>query len=123
MSDLQNSPEPVHSEDKVMLVLSYLGLFALIPFFITKNENEYVKWHAKQGLTLFIVSVVALIALMVLAAVLALIHPVLVIVVSLLYLVFGVGMLVLFILAIIKAFNGIRWPIPFVADLSAKLFK
>jgi uncharacterized membrane protein len=121
MSDLQNSPEPVHSEDKVMLVLSYLGLFALIPFFVTKNG--YVKWHANQGLTFCIVSFVAGIALMVLAMMLAFISPAFAVVVSLLYVFFSLGMLAITILAIIKAFSGIRWPIPFVADLTTKLFK
>ena len=121
MSDLQSSPEPVHSEDKVMLVLSYLGLFSLIPFFITKSE--YVKWHAKQGLTLCIVAVVVSIALAILTAVLASIVGALASVMSLVSGLFSLGVLVVAVLAIIKALGGIRWPIPVVAGLAQKLFK
>jgi len=117
MSELQDGPEPVHNEDKVMLILSYLGLFALIPFFITKSE--YVKWHARQGVTLCIASVVAWIAVQIVAVIISFI-PFL----SVLFMgVFSLGMLALVIFAIMKALSGFRWPIPFVADLAAKLFK
>jgi uncharacterized membrane protein len=118
MSHLQKSPEPVHSEDKVMLILSYLGLLSLIPFFLTKNE--YVKWHAKQGLTLCIVAAVAGIVVQILATVLV---KILAILATLLLSVYGLGVLVLMIMGIIKALGGIRWPIPIVSGLAAKLFK
>lgn len=109
--------EEIYTEDKIMLILSYLGLFALIPFFITKND--FVKWHAKQGLTLCIVAVVVGIALQIVAMLLSFV-PFLALLLSSVY---SLGMFVLFIFAIIKALSGIRWPIPLVADLSAKLFK
>jgi len=120
MNELQNSPEPVHSEDKVMLILSYLGLFSLIPFFITKNE--YVKWHAKQGLVFSIVVFVVMIAFGILTTILVSIIGALAMIMSLLSSLVGLGALVVMILAIIKALNGVRWPIPFVADLTKKLF-
>ena len=36
-----------------MSVLSYLSVLALIPYFTEKN-NPYVKFHAKQGMNIFI---------------------------------------------------------------------
>ena len=38
---------------KLMSVLSYLSVLALIPYFTEKN-NPYVKFHAKQGMNIFI---------------------------------------------------------------------
>src|SRR3954468_9065768 len=41
----------VREQDKVMLILAYLGLLALVPL-LTVNDSEYVRWHAKNGLVL-----------------------------------------------------------------------
>jgi uncharacterized membrane protein len=52
----------VREQDKIMLVLAYLGILALIPF-LTVKDSEYVKWHAKQGLVLGVASFVFFILL------------------------------------------------------------
>ena len=36
-----------------MLILAYLGIFALIPLLVEKEDSE-VQWHAKHGLVLLI---------------------------------------------------------------------
>ncbi|MCL2625454.1 MAG: DUF4870 domain-containing protein [Cystobacterineae bacterium] len=121
MKELQKDAEPVQSEDKVLLILSYLGLFSLIPFFIAKND--YVKWHAKQGLTFCIVAFIAGIVIAIVSAILTSISIILGFLLSTLLGLVFLGIVVICILAIIKALNGIRWPIPFIADLSEKFFK
>ncbi len=50
------------SERTIMLVLAYLGILALIPLLIKKDDRE-VQWHAKNGLFLFIAYIVVYIAL------------------------------------------------------------
>ncbi len=44
------------SEGNVYAVLSYLWILCLIPLLL-KKEDEFVRFHAKQGLMLFIVEV------------------------------------------------------------------
>lgn len=39
-------------------VLSYLSILCLIPIF-TKKEDDFIKFHAKQGLMLFIIEAAA----------------------------------------------------------------
>lgn len=39
-------------ENKTMGILSYISILCLIPLF-TKKDNEFVYYHAKQGLVLF----------------------------------------------------------------------
>ena len=39
------------SDRTIMLVLSYLGLLALIPM-LTKKEDSEIQWHSKNGLVL-----------------------------------------------------------------------
>lgn len=40
--------------NKGMAIISYLGPLCIIPFLVTK-ESKYAKYHAKQGLNLFII--------------------------------------------------------------------
>ena len=42
-----------NSDRSAMLVLSYLGLLALIPL-LTKKEDREIQWHAKHGLVLLV---------------------------------------------------------------------
>ena len=46
------------SSENVYAILSYLWILCLIPV-LMKKEDEFVKFHAKQGLMLFIVEVAA----------------------------------------------------------------
>lgn len=48
MTDVQSN--------KLMGVLSYLGILVLIPLLAGNKHSEYVKFHANQGLVLFILS-------------------------------------------------------------------
>ncbi len=43
--------------NKVMGVLSYLGILVLIPILAGDKKSYYVKFHANQGLALFLVSI------------------------------------------------------------------
>ncbi len=49
------------AEEKVnpLAVLSYIGILCLIPLLLEK-EDEFVKFHAKQGLALFICEVITM---------------------------------------------------------------
>ncbi len=42
---------------KLMSVLSYLSVLSLIPYF-TEKTNPYVKFHAKQGINIFLYEVI-----------------------------------------------------------------
>ena len=104
------------SDRTVMLVLSYLGILSLIPFLMKKDDPE-VQWHAKQGVTLFF----AEIAWFVVQIAIAFAHiPMLGCVSGLVGCIVWIGFLALSIVAIVKAVNGQRFPIPLIADLATK---
>ncbi|MFP4498941.1 MAG: DUF4870 domain-containing protein [Vulcanimicrobiota bacterium] len=50
------STEPASSiqENKVVTMLSYVGLLVLIPLLTKAKESAFVKYHVKQGLVLLI---------------------------------------------------------------------
>ena len=109
----------VKDEDKIMLILSYFGILCLVPLLSVKPDNEYVRWHAKQGFVLFIaeiiLSVVSMISLSIFRYV-----PFLGILIELIWFIVWLGVLVLAIYAIVQALNGKMWRIPLLADFADK---
>ncbi len=96
-----------------MLVLAYFGLFALIPFLVSKDS--YVKWHAKQGLTLTAAFIVLHIGIFIIGML-----PFIGLITLLISPLVGLGGLILAIVCIIRALKGERWRIPVVADFADK---
>ena len=62
LDDVKDETDSFDKKDiesgKIMAILSYLGILVLIPYFAEKN-NKYVAYHAKQGLNLFIIEIIA----------------------------------------------------------------
>lgn len=93
--------ESVREQDKIQLVLAYLGIFGLIPL-LTVKDSPFVQWHAKQGLVL--AAAVFLLGFVPIVQCIAV-----------------VGWLVVAVLAMSKALKGERWRLPLLADLVDKL--
>ncbi len=109
------SPEKKReSEDVIFLILAYLGILALIPFFVAK-DNDYVRWHAKQGLVLIAFEIVLWIVLMIIGFI-----PILNIIFAFLGLFIWLGILVLHIFCIVKALKGERWVVPVLGKYADK---
>lgn len=107
---------PSNSSDRtLMLVLSYLGIFALIPL-LTKKDDPEIQWHAKNGLALFIGQIVIYIGLSVIGHFMH-IGLVVTCISCILPLVF----LVIWILCIMKALKGERYRIPVITDIAEKM--
>jgi uncharacterized membrane protein len=90
-----------------MLVLAYLGILAVIPLVVEKNDPE-VQWHAKHGIVLFVAEVLLGILLGIIThfvpfagCVLWMVWPLI---------------LVLHIILIVKAINGQRLLIPGISE-------
>ena len=97
----------------IMIVLSYLGILALIPLLMEKEDRE-VQWHAKHGLVLLVAEV----AISILLGVVLSIIPDLGCSSCLGSSLFWVVVLVVHILAIIKGINGERLIIPGLSDFA-----
>lgn len=99
--------EQVRDQDKIHLVLSYLGILALIPM-LTVKDSPFVSYHAKQGLVLNAIGFIALTILSVIPLV------------NLVTCVLWPALLVVDVMAIMKALKGERWNIPVATDLASK---
>lgn len=49
-------------KSRVMAIMSYLGILCLVPLVFSRND-EYVDFHARQGVALWIWGVLAILAL------------------------------------------------------------
>lgn len=48
-------------DGKIMSILCYIPIFVLIPYF-SEDNNKYMKYHAKQGVNLFIWEIIFAVA-------------------------------------------------------------
>lgn len=101
----------VRDQDKIMLVLAYLGILALVPLLAVK-DSDYVQWHAKQGLALALCWLGWVVVTFILGFI-----PFLGWLIGCLG---HLGFLVLVIMGIVKAFEPQRWKIPVISNIAEK---
>jgi uncharacterized membrane protein len=95
-------------EQTVFAILSYLGILVLIPLLV-KKDDEFVHFHAKQGLVMLLVWIAVWIVTMI-PFIGWVIGPLL-----------SVVMLIVSLIAIIQVLMGKKWEIPVVATYADKL--
>jgi uncharacterized membrane protein len=109
---------PSGSSDRtLMVVLSYLGLLALIPY-LTKKEDPEIHWHAKNGVGLLIVDVIVMVALWIVDLLLNTMG--IPCAGFMLWCIVFIALFVLHIYCIMQAVGGKRPNIPVVTDFAQK---
>lgn len=99
----------VHPTDnKVIFVLSYLGILFFLPLVVCPESSEG-KFHANQGLSLLIVSVAGSIALSILTAIIW--------VLGFITGFFGLAMFILMVIGMVNAANGKQEPLPVIGTM------
>ena len=101
---LENTPKTGGNQDvennKTVAALSYIWLLFLIPL-ILKKDSKFCQFHAKQGLILFILSLLSW-------------FPIIGWLV-------GLVIIVVSVIGIVKTLSGEEWKIPYLYDLSTKI--
>ncbi len=115
LSNLNNTPDSTGafnpndiSNNKVMAILAYFGILVLVPLLAAK-ESPFARFHANQGLVLFVASIICFI----IAAVLSSISSWLGLIGTILYIVIGV----LAIIGIINAATGKAKQLPLIGGI------
>lgn len=103
----QPAPAAKTSDDNLMAALSYVSVLAVV-MLLVKKDSDYVKFHAKQGVVLFIGEVIY----WVVSAFTWFLFFI--------WWILGLVFLIVSIIGFIKAFSGERYRIPVVADLADK---
>ena len=101
----QNEPQKKDqkSQNTLMALLAYIVFF--IPLLTDAKNDEFVKYHVKQGLVVFLIGIAV-----------AVLSPFIWMISWLLQL----GLLVLVVLGIVNALNGKQEPLPVVGGLAEK---
>ena len=102
-------------KNKVMGILAYLGLLWLVPFLAAK-ESPFAKYHCNQGLVLILASIAGWIVNMILGMVLVFIPVLGWILMLLLHFGLLIGVVVLAVMGIINAANGVCKPLPLIGN-------
>lgn len=119
MSNIFNTPDTTASyaaadvqNNKVMAVLSYIGILVLIPILAAK-ESPFARFHANQGLILFLCEIIFAVANMILCVIFAFLGP-LVLLWTLVAALVNIAFLVLLILGIVNAAQGMAKELPLI---------
>ncbi len=102
-------------KNKVMGVLAYLGILFLVPLLAAK-DSPFARYHTNQGLVLFLAAIAGWIAVLILDIVLVWIPVLGWLLMMLLHIGMIVGVLVLAVMGIINAANGVCKPLPLIGN-------
>jgi len=91
-----------------------------IVFMLMEKENKDVQFHAWQATTFGVGWIVVVVALNILSMILVRIAGVLGVIMSILVPVLGLGVFILWIICLVKAYQGERWKIPYIGDFAEK---
>jgi uncharacterized membrane protein len=105
------------SDRTIWLIISYLGILSLIPFFAKKDDAE-VQWHAKNGVVLFGAECIVWIVLLILSFAL---RGMLSCGLGVLQCVIWIGFLALSVYCIVQAMGGKRPRLPVITDFAEKM--
>ncbi|MBQ6682294.1 MAG: zinc ribbon domain-containing protein [Prevotella sp.] len=104
------------NSNKVMAILAYLGILVLVPIFAAK-DSKFARFHANQGLVLFLAEIAFYIVLTIVSAIILAISWKLYFIITILSLVWIV-FLVLAIIGIINAANGKAKELPVIGKFT-----
>lgn len=101
----ENKPEETKqtssaTDTRVLAALSYISILSVV-MYVLKKEDEYIKFHARQGMVLFVASFIWVIPVF--------------------GWIIGLGVFVLMVIGALKAYMGERFRIPVVSDLAEKI--
>lgn len=91
-----------------------------IIFLILEKENKDVKFHAWQGLLFGGGSIVLLSSLKLFRLIVGLLVSFLGVLTDFLFVVVFIGLFILWVVCLIKAYQGERWKIPVLGDIAAQ---
>ncbi|MBP0982887.1 MAG: DUF4870 domain-containing protein [Oscillospiraceae bacterium] len=103
------------SNDKVFGVLGYFGLLFLVP--LLAGKTEFTRFHANQGLVLFLAEVVLGIVVGIVSVILGFIPIIGAIIGGILSGALGIASVVLMIMGIVSAAQGEMKPLPIIGGI------
>jgi uncharacterized membrane protein len=108
-------PEALSDEDRLLAIFSYLGPLCLVA--LVASRREFVLWHAKQGLLLGSLTLATFFVLRPFHRLFYHLLPFLGQTFTAMEILVGLGFFLTGALCVVKALEGRRFRIPFLADV------
>ncbi|HPC31286.1 MAG TPA: DUF4870 domain-containing protein [Candidatus Paceibacterota bacterium] len=115
----EKQESPKMNENKLWGILSYISLLCLIPLF-TKKDNDFVYFHAKQGLVLFITEIIWYVITSIVSA-LFLQNIVVLSIWGVIATLVELGLVILVILGIVNVVQNKKKELPLIGKFSEKI--
>src|SRR3989338_4200851 len=103
------------SEQMMTAILAYLGILVLIPLFAVKKRDEFIRFHLRQGIVLFVIEIIIWVAVAFLLFPFGFFGF---FAFGWLMNLIGLAILIVIIIAIIRAVQGDMWEIPVVSNFT-----
>ncbi|MDO8886563.1 DUF4870 domain-containing protein [Candidatus Oleimmundimicrobium sp.] len=108
-------------DPKVAALLSYLfGWVSGLIFFLIEKEDKYVRFHAMQSILLSVACIVIMIALNIILGILMFVADIFGIFFAIVSPLFSLAFFVLWIMLMVKAYQGEKWKLPIIGDMAEK---
>lgn len=109
-------------EPNVGAALSYiLGIITGIIFLVLEKDNRFVRFHAAQSIAVSLIIIVLSIGVSLISSILALIPILGWIVVLILTMGLAIGTFVLWVVLMVRAYQGEEWELPVAGELARRL--
>jgi len=106
----------LRDNDKALAIISYIGILSLVSYFVTPKTPSYARFHAIQGLNLFIFECIVSLSGTILRGIFSWAWPIRTIISSAVSIV-GIGLFILAIIGLVAASKGEMKELPIVSSL------
>ena len=106
----------IRENDKALAIISYIGVLSVVSYFVTPKTPSFARFHAIQGINLFIIECIVGIASPMLSWIFHWAWPVTALF-SFIFGIAGLGILALSILGIVNAVKGVTAELPVVGQI------
>lgn len=121
LSPHQSEKTATGLEQNTAALLSYLVTWVTgLIFYLIEKDNKYVRFHAMQSILFGIAMVVAGVLLVIITTLLRYIPFIGGMTSMLLSFVYWIGTVIIWILLMVKAFQGERYKLPFIGDIAER---
>ncbi|MCL1885964.1 MAG: hypothetical protein FWF98_04325 [Dehalococcoidia bacterium] len=102
------------------LLCYFFGFIAGVIFLVIEKDNKTVRFHALQSILLEVAACVLWIAILILTLILGAISGALAFIGIILYATLGIGFFIVWILLLIRTYQGTLWKLPVIGNMAAK---
>lgn len=121
LSQPQSERTATGLEQNTAALLSYLFTWVTgLIFYIIEKDNKYVRFHAMQSIFFGLAMVIAGVLLVILTTILRYVPFIGGMTSMLLSFVYWIGTVIIWILLMVKAFQGERYKLPFIGDIAER---